>query len=329
MVSKTMRHTSVRHCTFVTQRLLHTSSGAAVCLLLLITLLAPLRASAQSAIPAVTHASDIDDSDTMAEDMLVLNGPETSDRGINASIAMNAVYDQQLDWALLVQPAISYRFNTHFSADATIPYYMYRLSYRYKAGQQITKKLEPRHRELGDTTLAAHAEFSPGPLDETFTSAFNLPTGDTSYGLSTGRVTYLVQNDLGATLGHLTPDLQLGIGDSSNLMNRRVVKNYDTLGTLAYFQIGGLYQAGTYLNLASDLYEQLPLGNQKVFTQVKRKHKTVQVQSSNGSAEDNGVTFTLDVPPHHHCEFTTYFNRSFRLADSTFGLGVTFWAKNP
>ncbi len=322
------QHGDKLRCAFAMRRSLsvYRLLCGALCLLSLGT---PLRAHAQSAVPAVAHGSDIDDSSMLAEDMLMLNGPETSERGINASVAFNSVYDQQLDWAIFVQPAISYRLNSHFSADATIPYYVYRLSYKYKAGRQVTNNLVPRHRELGDTTVAAHAEFSPGPMDETLTSAFNLPTGNTTFGLSTGRVTYLVQNDLGVTVGHLTPDLQLGIGDSSNLVNRRVLKNYDTLGTLAYFQVGAMYQAGAHLNLAGDLYEQLPLGNQKVYTQVKRKGKTVEVQQSNGDAEDNGATITLDIPPRRHWEFSTYFSRSFRLADSTVGLAVTLWAKNP
>ncbi len=284
--------------------------------------------SAAMAVPAGMESDDL-----LAEDMLALDGPETAERGFNASLALNGVYDQQLNWAVFMQPAVSYRFNSNFSADITIPYYFYRLAYKYKNGQPLNGPLTPHRSELGDTTLAGHAEFSMGRLEDTFTPEVNLPTGNTTYGLSTGRVTYEVLNDMETTLRRFTPDVQLGIGDSSDLINRKVLRNYDTLGTLAYFQAGGMEKVGSRVQIAGDLYEDLPIGSQKVYTQVirtKRKKVIQRLTRSGGyTAEDNGLTLTLDLPPKRHVEFSSYFNRSFRLADSTVGFALTFWAKNP
>ena len=265
----------------------------------------------------------------VAEDLLALDGPELPQRGLNASAAFSGLHDTQLGWAGFVQPAISYRFNHVLSVDATIPIYFYRLAYKYKNGQPLNGPLTAHSGELGDTTFAGHVEFAPWRIDDTMTAAINAPTGDATYGLSTGRVTYLAMNDLESTIRHCTPDLQLGIGDSSDLVNRKVIRNYDTLGTLAYFQGGVLEAISSHLNLEGDAYEQLPLGNQKVYTQVTRKGKKVTVKGASSNAEDNGITGTIYIPTQKHLEISAYANRSFRLADTTVGLTLTFSLKAP
>jgi hypothetical protein len=285
--------------------------------------------------PALPAA--IGPSDTLAEDLLVLDAPEPAQRGLNASAAFSGLYDEQLGWAGYVLPAIAYRFNSVFSADISIPMYFYRLGYKYVPGRPVqgpmpgqtqNNILHVQTGELGDTTVAGHMELSPGWLNYTGTGAFNIPTGDEDYGLSTGRVTYLVNNDFEAPIRAFTPDVQLGIGDNSDLVNRQVIRNYDTLGTLAYFQSGGIYNFPFGLILEGDAYEQLPLGNQKIYTNVIRKKKKVPLLVSNGNAEDNGVTVFLDMPFQGHLDVSSYFNHSFRLKDDTAGLTLTFYLKS-
>lgn len=290
---------------------------------LLLCAVSIIPAAAQTTRPTAATASSSVSSDTLAEDMLALNGPELPQRGFNASVAFNGLHDSQLGWATYVQPAISWRFNRIFSTDATIPIYFYRKGYKYRPNKPTTGPLTTQTGELGDTTISGHAEFSPPWLDYTPTASVNAPTGDSTYGLSTGRVTYLFNNDFQKAVGAFTPDLQLGIGDSSDLVNRRVVRNYDTLGTLAYFQAGGTYNLPINMDLESDLYEQLPLGNQKIYTQVVRRKKKKVLEKSNGNAEDNGVTVSVDIPTRHHLDISSYYNRSFRLSDDTVGVTLT------
>jgi hypothetical protein len=268
-------------------------------------------------------------SGTLAEDLLVLNGPELPTRGLNASASFSGLHDEQLGWAGFVMPAIAYRFNDVFSGDVSIPMYFYRLGYKYVPGKVQTGPLHVQTGELGDTTVAGHMELSPGWLNYTATGAFNIPTGDEDYGLSTGRVTFLLNNDFETTVRRFIPDVQLGIGDSSDLVNRGVIRNYDTLGTLAYFQSGGAYNFPFGLILESDAYEQLPISNQKIYTNVIREKKKKPLLESNGNAEDNGVTVSLDMPVRRHMEISSYFNRSFRLRDSTAGLSLTFYLRSP
>jgi hypothetical protein len=139
----------------------------------------------------------------------------------------------------------------------------------------------------------------------------------------------VVMNDDEATVRSSTFDLQLGVGDTSDLVNRRVERNYDTLGTLVYFQSGLLQGIGNHLNLIGDVYEQLPIGSQKVYTDVKRKDKKVVVRAANSNAEDNGFTATLDIPATRHVDLTAYGNRSFRLHDTTIGVTLTYSLRAP
>ncbi len=273
--------------------------------------------------PDMTDAADEAD-EPLAEDFLALEGPELPENGFNASMLFSGLHDQQLGWAGFMQPAISWRFNHIFSADVTVPYYFYRLAYTYKNGVELNKPLTAHANEIGDTTIAGHMELHHAWLSETLTPAFNAPTGDAQYGLGTGRVTYVVMNDDEAAWRSSTFDLQLGVGDTSDLVNRRVERNYVTLGTLAYFQTGILQGVTRHLNLIADMYEQLPIGSQKVYTDVERKDKKIAVQAANSNAEDNGFTATLDIPTAWHVEFTAYGNRSFRLQDTTIGVTMTF-----
>ncbi len=292
---------------------------------------APLPGQTAHATPtaAIASSAGANSSDMTAEDLMALDGFELPQRGFNAFVAFSGLYDAQLGWAGFVQPTLSYRFNRIFSADVTIPIYLYRMAYRYRPGKPLTGPLTAHSGELGDTTFAGHAEFTPAWLDDTLTAAIDAPTGDKAYGLSTGQVTWMALNDFEVDIRRFTPDLQLGVGDSSDLVNQAVVRNYDTLGTLAYFQAGGAYNVASHLDVEGDAYEQLPIGKQKIYTQVvRRKNGMVQVLS-NGSAEDNGITATVDVPTEGHWDISSYYNRSFRLRDTTVGFTLTFSLKKP
>jgi hypothetical protein len=282
---------------------------------------------ASKAPPAVPAATDGDTSLQIAEDLTALDSPELPQRGWNAWAAFSAVYDGQLGFSSSVEPAVVYRLNRHYSADAMLPIYFFINGYTYRNGVVVDKHLTSHTGELGDTTISGHAQYSPSWLDSTTTLAFNAPTGNARYGLSTGRVTYVALNDFETTVGALVPDIQLGFGDNSDLVNRRVQRNYDTLGSLAYFQGGGSYAAPKSIDLQGDAYEQLPLGSQKIYTVVVRDKKKVPLLRSNGNAEDNGVTTSANWEAARHMDLSAYYSRSFRLRDNTFGFTVTFGVK--
>jgi len=289
-------------------------------------LCAPPMVGQTSSPAAVSPADDSYEAFTLADDLTALNGPELPQRGFNASLAFSGLHDSQLGWAGFTQPAVSFRFNRVFSTDATIPIYFYVNGLKYNPKNINNEHLTTLYGELGDTTIAGHAQFSPGRLDYTATTAFNVPTGDKTYGLSTGRVTYELMNDFETQLKNLIPDLQLGFGDNSDLVNRKVQRNYDTLGKLAYFQAGGAYALPWSWELRGDGYEQLPIGNQKLYTSVIRRQKHVLIPTTS-SAEDNGLTVFINSPAARHFQISSYYNRSVYLGDDTVGLTLTFQLK--
>ncbi len=90
----------------------------------------------------------------------------------------------------------------------------------------------------GDFILSGHAQFIPSLFQYQVTGAVTAPSGDEAYGLTTGRVTFDINNHIERSFGHFTPVVEAGGGDSTTLVNRLVNKNYTSLGPLAHFLIG-------------------------------------------------------------------------------------------
>ena len=122
--------------------------------------------------------------------------------------------------------------------DATIPIYMYRLAESLVAPSppDATARQPARRTRRPDPLrpcpVPAFAIPIPGH------AAVTAPSGDETYGLTTGRCTFDLNNLFERTYGRFTPILELGLGDSSTLVNRIVNKHYTSLGPLSHFQLG-------------------------------------------------------------------------------------------
>lgn len=240
--------------------------------------------------------------------------------GLSFSSAINFAHDSSSGWSTLESPALSYRINRVFSADVSVPYYLYVNAVRTtKTG---ATRLVGQTNELGDTAMAAHAEVHPWDFDYTGTVSVGFPTGNQQIGLSAGRITYNLNNHLEHDLGIFTPDIEVGIGNTSALVRPKVRKNYVSSGELMFFQAGTSVDLPADLSLDVEGYEQLPVGEQTVFSRVVRKSGTVLTQAS--SAEDNGISAGLDATVLKHLVLGATYNRSLRLNDTTEGLSVSF-----
>jgi hypothetical protein len=246
--------------------------------------------------------------------------PKTSVKGFTLSSALSVGHDSISGWSTVMSPALGFRFNPVFSVDASVPYYL------YMNGVRTTKKgvtkLTGQTNELGDTALNGHAEFHPWDFDYVATTSVTFPTGDFQLGLSTGKVSYNVNNHLEHNLGIFTPDVEVGIGTTSGLFRQQVKKNYISSGLLAFFQAGTSLDLPAKLGLDVEGYEQLPIGDQTVYSRTARKNATVLTQAS--SAEDNGVSVELSGNLLKNVVLAASFNRSVRLNDSTEGLSLTY-----
>jgi hypothetical protein len=257
-----------------------------------------------------------------AQDDPQVPGLSSSLHGWNAGVTLSGVHTSTTGWATLATPALGYSFNDIFSADATIPIYFFRLAESLSTHPQPDATLVPLRGELGDLVFGLHAQFIPPLFQYQLTGAFAVPTGDEVYGLTTGRVTFDINNHFERTFGHLTPNIEVGGGDSTTLVNRIVTKNYTSIGPLAHFQLGLGIDLPHDASFETDAYEQLPLGDQKIYGPSRRS--TATIVTGHNAIEDNGFINALDIPLNRHITLSGYYSRSLRLRTDTAAIGITY-----
>jgi hypothetical protein len=255
--------------------------------------------------------------------------------GLNAGLSFAQVHNSSAGWYNVVTPAISYTFSPHYSADASVSIYPYR-----KVQQDPTPTnpalpdpppINPAAQlavdlgDVSDTLIGFHATFDPPFLRNTATASFNLPSGDRSSGLGTGRVTFDFSDHMEHCVRETGFILDLGAGDSSGLFNRQLNKENDSLGGLVHFQMGMvLYFLGSD-HVQFLAYEQLPFGSQTLYTTVSPPGAPLeQVVTGSGVGEDNGLTTSLGIPLTDHLTLGGYYNRSLRQHLDTAAFGVTY-----
>lgn len=242
--------------------------------------------------------------------------------GWNAGVTFSSVHDSVSGWATLFTPAVGYSFNDIFSADISCPIYFYRLADSRSTHPKPNAELVPRRGEPGDILVGLHAQFIPRNFQYQLTGAFTIPTGDEAYGLSTGRVTFDISNLFQRNYGRFTPNIEIGGGDSTVFVNRTVTKNYTSLGPLAHFQFGLTIDLFRNIAFESGAYEQLPIGDQKIYGPSRNGKATVV--TGYHVTEDNGFTNNLDIPITKNMSLSGYYSRSLRLHSDTAGAGITF-----
>ncbi len=176
--------------------------------------------------------------------------------------------------------------------------------------------------EPGDIVFGLHAQFIPALFQYQVTVAFTAPTGDEDYGLTTGRVTFDLNNRFERSFGRFTPNLEIGAGDSTTLVNRILNKNYTSLGPLAHFQVGIGVEFFHGLGFETDVYEQLPIGDQKIYSAYRKNRPTVV--TGYNVTEDNGIITALDIPIDRHTTLSGYYSRSLRRYTDTVAIGITY-----
>jgi hypothetical protein len=293
---------------------------ASSCVLLLLSL--PATAQVAREKPAEPQTSTSQTLPPDAQDVPGVPGLAGPSRGWNAGLTISGVHDSVTGWATIATPAVGYSFNDTFSIDATIPIYMYRLAESRSTHPRPTQQLVNQRGEPGDIILGFHAQFIPRLFQYQLTGLVTAPTGDEAYGLTTGRVTFDLSNHFERSFGRFTPNLEIGGGDSTTLVNRTVTKNYTSLGPLAHFQIGIGIDLFRGMSFETDAYEQLPIGDQKIYGPSRRGKATVV--TGYNVTEDNGFTNALDIPVNNHFTLSGYYSRSLRIHSDTAAIGITY-----
>lgn len=251
-------------------------------------------------------------------------------KGFNFSLGTTSQYDSSNGWSSVLNPDLAYRFDKHFSIDAGAPIYDY-------INITITKgtKAKPvyttatKHFVAGDTNVNGHMQFESSHLEYELTATLGLPSGDTSYGLGAGKVTYTFNNHFEHAFDFFTPDIEIGIGDSSSLDETRIRKSYITVGTLAHFQAGASFDLPFHSTFSANAYEDLPVAAQTLYSTTGKGKKKVTIATGKSVPEDNGIQTSLDIPIQPHLTLSGFYNRSIRSQINTTGFSLTFLLKAP
>jgi len=258
-------------------------------------------------------------------------------RGFNASLETQGQHDSAGGWSSELSPDVAYRFDRHFSFNVSVPFYTYInvvTTNTQKNAQGVvtetTSALSTKHNLLGDVAMAVGFDAHSRWLDYNLTVTGGAPTGSYGDGLGAGQYTYAFNNHFEKPLGDIiTPDIELGIGNSSNLTDSLVHRSYIVVGTNAHFQAGLAVSLPFEIAFESDAFEDLPLSTQTITSTTTngkkgKQLKTITTSRQQSIGEDNGFLNTLDIPLGGHVTLSGFYNRSLRNKIDTAGFSLTF-----
>jgi hypothetical protein len=251
-------------------------------------------------------------------------------RGFNASVATTSQHDSTNTWSSILTPNAAYRFNRHFSVDAGVPVYTY-INYLSNIGsdEKPVYTYAIHGGIFGDTTLSFEGNVTALSTNYSGTFSLGLPSGSTEHGFGAGQVTYNFNNHFERSFGIFTPDIELGYGNTSNLVDQRVLKSYISVGPMAHFQAGTFIDLPWNLSFEANAYEELPLDTNLVYSTATKGKKKVTTATNTDPAEDNGFITSLDVPLSPHLTLSGFYNRSLRDHDDLAGFSLTLILRAP
>lgn len=250
-------------------------------------------------------------------------------------MTLNTSFDGSIDSGSKVfdwTTTSGYIFNKHFSVNAGVPFLFVR-------GTTATGATTSSN-GVGDAFGQFLLSFKNPAVNYGSSFTFGLPTGDSSKGLSTGRVTFDWSNALAREFGRWTPYVNAGAGNS--LMDTKYWhRPYLTLGGVAHFEGGTAFDLGKSLTLTASAYDVAPWGTQKVYSRTvtkaggpgpgsgATKHGRVfqgnALTTGDSSIDrDNGYNADLDFNPVKYVDFDLAYSHSVHFQLDTVSFGINF-----
>ncbi len=254
------------------------------------------------------------------------------DSGLYEYSSFGTGHDSSAGWSAVLNSAVGYDFTRHFALELGVPYYL--------VSSSLTTTTT-RTGSLGDVFMRARATAHSAALDYGTAVTVTAPTGDTSSGISTGRVTFTWDNRLEHGFSRITPFGEGSIGNTL-MPSTRYMRSYTTLGAASEFRGGAGLDLFKYTSLEGSVYGDLGFGNQKIFSHsvpkgltsassTASKHgrpfEAAYVTTGTGSlVNDHGVTADLSLNPVPRVGVDLAYNHSIPFDIDTFSLtlGVRF-----
>ncbi len=183
---------------------------------------------------------------------------------------------------------VGYRFTRHFEIDAGVPFY-----FVHASSSSVAAGLSSAN-GIGNAYLDLQLSLSNSKASFISSLTGTAPTGDTSKGFSTGRVTVDWNNYLAFTAGRITPFANLGLANTIS-DTRFFTRPFTSLGKVAHFEGGADFVVWRALSLGASAYADAPFGQQKVFSKLIRRGQAGSAGQGRGRGPKNGVFETQSV----------------------------------
>jgi hypothetical protein len=194
---------------------------------------------------------------------------------------------------------------------------------------------------VGNFYLDGHMALEFGVVDYFPTATVTFPTGNTSKGLSTGSITYDLDNRVQHDFGAWAPFFDVDVGNSeensSNPEVRGIPRPFITLGKVAQFRAGPEVRITERITLSADYYRVVPWGPQTVISRVVRPGKTgkggkrappyeVEQITVGGPdlVSDHGFDASASFSPKRFMNLSLAFSHSTHYALNTMSFSVGF-----
>ncbi|HUI42215.1 MAG TPA: hypothetical protein VL523_09610 [Terriglobia bacterium] len=227
---------------------------------------------------------------------------------------------------------VGYNFNRTFGIDAGIPFYFVGVS-------NTLENPGPRSvNGVGDAYVDLLFTVPNPTLNYLGTLRGTAPTGDTNAGFSTGRATFDWDNYFDHNFGRLRPFLDAGFANTIS-DTHFFYRPFTTLGLVAHFEGGASYKVVPALRVGASLYDDAPIGQQKIFSRLiplngAQSGSALGASSSalpagvseivgpSSIARDNGFSAWVTVQPTSAVAFEAGYDRSVHYATNTFSFGI-------
>lgn len=250
-------------------------------------------------------------------------------RPFNTSLTTMAQHNSTSGWTTILFSGVAWRPNRYLSVDATVPAYTFLNIYTNigTAAKPVYAYQPQRGGAWGDAIVNIEGDALLHGYSYSGIFSLGLPSGNTAFGIGAGQVTYSFNNWFQRPIGRFTTSLALGYGDTSNLTNRGVLRNYVAVGPVAHFQAGSSLALTRSISFNAAAYEELPLATDVVYSTTGKGRKSVTTSANKDPTEDNGFVTSLAVPLSSRLGISGFYSRSLRDHTDIAGFAFTLTAR--